>query len=104
MMFPSSARVEQCFTAFPQFVLPKITLRKRVTVKASVSFALEPQCGQTPTSMQPLNTDASCTLAFFRGGLQLLCLPHLRQEEKDVKYTFHLPHRVSLSLSLTAHQ
>lgn len=43
-------------------------------------------------------------LLFFRGGLQLLCLPHLRQEEKDVKCTFHLLHRVSLSLSLTAHQ
>lgn len=27
----------------PQFVLPKITLRTRLTIKANVSFALEPQ-------------------------------------------------------------
>lgn len=107
-MFPWSASVEQCFTAFPQFVLPKITLGTRVTVKAKVSFALEPQwwanthikAATEHRALMPL-----AHLAFFRGGLQLPCLSHLRQEGHKV----HLPPPTQdvtsfITSTLAAHQ
>lgn len=82
-------QVEQCFTAFPQLVLPKITLRTRLPVKANVGFSLEPQRWANThitghRALMPL-----AHLFFFRGGLQLPNLSHLNQEEKDVKYTSH---------------